>query len=176
MKIFVGLGNPEEKYSRNRHNIGFRVLEEVSNNYKSKPWYKKFKSEICECRSNGEKILFVKPQTYMNNSGQAIYEIKSFYKLENSNIMVLHDDLDLEPGRIKLKFDGGHGGHNGLRSIHNFIGSDYLRLRIGIGHPGDKNRVSQYVLSDFSKADSSWIRDIFERVSAGMNFFTSRPI
>jgi PTH1 family peptidyl-tRNA hydrolase len=170
MKVFVGLGNPGEKYSKNRHNIGFRVLEEMSIIKKIKSWYKKFHAEICEYRLNGEKILLVKPQTYMNNSGQAVCELKSFYKLENTNIIVIHDDLDLIPGKIKVKSSGGHGGHNGLRSIHDFIGSDYIRLRIGIGHPGHKDKVSNYVLSDFSTTDFLWIENVLKQVPLGMDF------
>jgi PTH1 family peptidyl-tRNA hydrolase len=170
MKVFVGLGNPGEKYSKNRHNIGFRVLEEMSIIKKIKSWYKKFHAEICEYRLNGEKILLVKPQTYMNNSGQTVCELKSFYKLENTNIIVIHDDLDLIPGKIKVKSSGGHGGHNGLRSIHDFIGSDYIRLRIGIGHPGHKDKVSNYVLSDFSTTDFLWIENVLKQVPLGMDF------
>ena len=168
MKIYIGLGNPGEKYTNNRHNIGSRVLDEIAIIEKSGSWYEKFQSEIFEFKKVPEKILLIKPQTFMNNSGYAINAIKQFYKLNNAKITVFHDDLDLAPGKIRIKYVGGHGGHNGLRSIHQFIGNDYVRVRIGIGHPGNKENVSNYVLSNFSMADKLWTEPLVKNIRSGM--------
>ena len=170
MKIFVGLGNPGQKYTNNRHNIGSKVLEEIAFIESGGSWYEKFQSKIFEYRKVPEKILLIRPQTYMNNSGYAINAIKHFYKLNNSKIILFHDDLDLAPGKIKIKYDGGHGGHNGLRSIHQFIGNDYVRIRIGIGHPGDKEKVSNYVLSDFSITDKLWTEPLCTNIASGISY------
>ncbi len=170
MKIFVGLGNPGQKYTNNRHNIGSRVLDEISAIESGKKWYEKFQSEIFELKKIPGKILLIKPQTYMNNSGYAVNAIKHFYKLNNSEITVFHDDLDLAPGKVKIKYDGGHGGHNGLRSIHQFIGNDFARIRIGIGHPGNKEKVANYVLSDFSITDKLWTEPLVKNITSGISY------
>ncbi len=167
MKLFVGLGNPGEKYRRNRHNIGFMVLDHLAGGGFS-PWKAKFQGRIAEGRIGAEKVVLLKPETFMNLSGQAVGEAMRYYKLTPDDITVFHDELDLAPGKIKLKTGGGHAGHNGLRSLHQHIGPDYTRLRIGIGHPGHKDKVARYVLHDFAKSDSDWIDPLLQGIEAGL--------
>ena len=151
MKILIGLGNPGKKYKMNRHNIGFLVIEKIAELYGTNTRQNKFDGLITECGINNQRIFLFKPTTFMNNSGHAVSKIAKFYKVESKYLIVFHDDLDLQFGQIKIKRDGGHAGHNGIRSIHNFIGQKYARVRIGIGHPGEKSKVAPYVLSDFHK-------------------------
>ncbi len=167
MKLFVGLGNPGQKYARNRHNIGFMAVERIAKDHGFGPWKSKFQGEISEGRLGSEKILLLKPQTFMNRSGQSVGEAMRFYKLESTDVVVFHDELDLAPGKVRVKAGGGHAGHNGLRSIHDHIGAAYDRVRLGIGHPGRKEMVSAYVLSDFAKAESDWLDDVLRGVSDG---------
>ncbi len=167
MKLFVGLGNPGQKYARNRHNIGFMAVERIAEDHGFGPWKSKFQGEISEGRLGSEKILLLKPQTFMNRSGQSVGEAMRFYKLESTDVVVLHDELDLAPGKVRVKAGGGHAGHNGLRSIHDHIGAAYDRVRLGIGHPGRKEMVSAYVLSDFAKSESDWLDDVLRGVSDG---------
>ncbi|CUH43142.1 aminoacyl-tRNA hydrolase [Ruegeria atlantica] len=167
MKLFVGLGNPGQKYARNRHNIGFMALDRIAGDHGFGPWKSKFQAEIAEGRLGSEKVLLVKPQTFMNRSGQSVGEAMRFYKLDPTDVTVFHDELDLAPGKVRAKAGGGHAGHNGLRSIHDHISPAYDRVRLGIGHPGRKELVSPYVLSDFSKADSDWLEDVLRGVSDG---------
>jgi len=169
MKLFVGLGNPGEKYSRNRHNIGFMVLDSLAESGFS-AWKSKFQGRIAEGRIGAEKVVLLKPETFMNLSGQSVGEAMRYYKLSPADITVFHDELDLAPGKIKLKTGGGHAGHNGLRSLHQHIGPDYTRLRIGIGHPGHKDMVARYVLHDFAKADGDWISDLMRGIEKGVPF------
>ena len=157
MKIFIGLGNPGEKYIKNRHNIGFLIVDEISKSYGRATWVNKFLGKFSECQLNNEKFLLLKPQTFMNNSGNSVKKILDFYKVQSNNIIVFHDDLDLRLGQIKIKKSGGHAGHNGLKSIHAAIGEHYNRVRIGIGHPGDKSKVASYVLSNFAKSENEWL-------------------
>ena len=157
MRILTGLGNPGKKYANNRHNIGFMVLDAIADAHSFTPWREKFQGLISEGTVQGQKILLLKPHTFMNLSGVSVQAAAKFYKVASQDIVVLHDELDLPPGKIKMKKAGGHAGHNGLRSITQHMGADFWRLRIGIGHPGDKNRVSGYVLSDFAKSDHEWI-------------------
>ncbi|WP_420547859.1 aminoacyl-tRNA hydrolase [Curvivirga sp.] len=160
MLLLVGLGNPGPKYENNRHNIGFMAVDELVRRHSSfGPWKSRFQGMVSEGRIGTEKVLLLKPHTYMNNSGQAVGEAMRFYKLESQDVFVIYDELDIQPGRLKVKFAGGHGGHNGLRSMDAHIGKDYTRIRLGIGHPGDKNKVSNYVLGDFGKQD----RDLINR-------------
>jgi PTH1 family peptidyl-tRNA hydrolase len=163
MKVLVGLGNPGEKYKYNRHNIGFSIVDKIAEIYSQTTWVKKFHGKFCQCWFNEKKFLLLKPETFMNNSGLSVAAIIAFYKLNINDLIVLHDDLDLNVGQIKIKHKGGHAGHNGIRSIHQVIGDQYTRIRIGIGHPGNRNEVSSYVLSDFTKSDNiqmeSFIRD-----------------
>jgi PTH1 family peptidyl-tRNA hydrolase len=167
MKLFVGLGNPGKKYARNRHNIGFMAVERIAEDHGFGPWKSKFHGEISEGRLGSSKILLLKPQTFMNRSGQSVGEAMRFYKLESTDVVVFHDELDLAPGKVRVKAGGGHAGHNGLRSIHDHIGAAYDRVRLGIGHPGRKEMVSAYVLSDFAKSESDWLDDVLRGVSDG---------
>lgn len=167
MKLFVGLGNPGQKYARNRHNIGFMALDRIADDHGFGPWKSKFQAEIAEGRLGSEKVLLVKPQTFMNRSGQSVGEAMRFYKLDSTDVTVFHDELDLAPGKVRVKAGGGHAGHNGLRSIHEHISPAYDRVRLGIGHPGRKEMVSPYVLSDFAKVDADWLEDVLRGVSDG---------
>lgn len=167
MKLFVGLGNPGQKYARNRHNIGFMAVDRIAEDHGFGPWKSKFQGEISEGRLGSEKILLLKPQTFMNRSGQSVGEAMRFYKLDSTDVVVFHDELDLAPGKVRVKAGGGHAGHNGLRSIHDHIGAAYDRVRLGIGHPGRKEMVSAYVLSDFAKSEADWLDDVLRGVSDG---------
>ncbi|MCG7518650.1 aminoacyl-tRNA hydrolase [Ruegeria sp. Ofav3-42] len=167
MKLFVGLGNPGQKYARNRHNIGFMALDRIADDHGFGPWKSKFQAEISEGRLGSDKVLLIKPQTFMNRSGQSVGEAMRFYKLDSTDVTVFHDELDLAPGKVRVKAGGGHAGHNGLRSIHEHISPAYDRVRLGIGHPGRKEMVSPYVLSDFAKADAEWLDDVLRGVSDG---------
>ncbi|HHL22224.1 MAG TPA: aminoacyl-tRNA hydrolase [Aliiroseovarius sp.] len=167
MKIIAGLGNPGAKYAMNRHNIGFMAVDRIAADHGFGPWRAKFQAEVSEGRLGREKVLLLKPMTFMNRSGQAVGEALRFYKLDPGDLIVIHDELDLAPGKIRLKAGGGHAGHNGLRSIHAHVGPEYLRVRLGIGHPGDKARVAGYVLSDFARADRDWLDDLLAGISDG---------
>jgi PTH1 family peptidyl-tRNA hydrolase len=167
MRLWVGLGNPGAKHAGNRHNIGFMALDRVAEDHAAAPWRSKFQGRISEIRFGSAKVLLLQPQTFMNLSGQSVGEAMRFHKLEPSDVTVFHDELDLAPGRLKLKVGGGHAGHNGLRSIHQHIGPDYARVRLGIGHPGHKDRVSGYVLSDFAKAEREMLDDLLRGISDG---------
>ena len=167
MKLFVGLGNPGGKYARNRHNIGFMALDQIASDHGFSPWKSKFQAQISEGKFGSTKVILLKPQTFMNLSGQSVGEAMRFYKLAVDDVTVLHDELDLAPGKCRVKQGGGHAGHNGLRSIHSHIGADYGRVRLGIGHPGHKDAVAGYVLRDFPKADEVWLDDLMRGISDG---------
>lgn len=167
MKLFVGLGNPGAKYARNRHNVGFMALDEIAGDHGFSPWRSKFQAELAEGRLGDQKVTLVKPQTFMNRSGQSVGEVLRFFKATPADVTVFHDELDLAPGKCRVKMGGGHAGHNGLRSIHDHIGTDYQRVRIGIGHPGHKDQVARYVLHDFATADQSWLADMLRGLSDG---------
>jgi PTH1 family peptidyl-tRNA hydrolase len=165
MKLFVGLGNPGAKYAGNRHNIGFMAVERIAADHGFGPWKRAFQGLVCDGRLAGEKVLLLKPETFMNLSGQSVQAAASFHKIDAADITVFHDELDLPPAKIKAKFGGGHAGHNGLRSIHAHFGEGYVRIRLGIGHPGHKDRVADYVLHDFAKADQDWLADLMAGIS-----------
>jgi len=167
MKLFVGLGNPGPKYARNRHNVGFMAVDRIHEDHGFSPWRGKFRGQASEGRLGGEKVILLKPETYMNLSGEAVGEAMRFYKLAPGDVVVFHDELDLAPGRIRVKKGGGHAGHNGLRSIHQHIGADYTRVRIGIGHPRHKDLVARYVLHDFARADQEWLDDLLRGIGDG---------
>ena len=167
MKLFVGLGNPGAKYSQNRHNIGFMAVDRIAADHGFAPWKSKFQGQITEGRLGNEKVMMLKPTTFMNLSGQAVGEAMRFYKLDSTDITVFHDEIDLAPAKTKCKSGGGHAGHNGLRSIHQHIGPHYDRVRLGVGHPGHKDKVPSYVLSDFAKAEQNWLDDVLRGVSDG---------
>jgi peptidyl-tRNA hydrolase, PTH1 family len=167
MKLFVGLGNPGRKYQNNRHNIGFMAVDRIAADYGFAPWRARFQGEVSEGRLGAARVILLKPATFMNLSGQSVGEAMRFFKLEPADVVVFHDELDLAPGKLRAKTGGGHAGHNGLRSLHQHIGEAYARVRIGIGHPGHKDRVADYVLSDFAKADQGWIEDLLRGISDG---------
>jgi len=170
MLLVVGLGNPGASYARNRHNIGFMAADEIVRRHSFSPFRSKFQGELSEGKIGLKKVLVFKPQTYMNESGRAVKELVSFYKISPQDIFVIHDELDLAPGKIRIKHGGGHAGHNGLRSLHAHVGPDYARLRLGIGHPGDKNQVSNYVLKDFGKADQEWLMPLVDAVADNIDY------
>ncbi|WP_455476437.1 aminoacyl-tRNA hydrolase [Bartonella sp. B17] len=165
MWLIAGLGNPGSSYQNNRHNIGFMAVDAIYQFYSFSPWSKKFQSEISNGLINGEKTLLIKPQTFMNLSGQAIGEILRFYKLESKNLIVIYDELDLQPGKVRIKIGGGSNGHNGIKSIDSHCSTDYYRLRLGIGHPGSKDLVSQYVLGNFAKSDQEWLLPLLDTIA-----------
>ncbi|MBV8963595.1 MAG: aminoacyl-tRNA hydrolase [Hyphomicrobiales bacterium] len=160
MQILVGLGNPGSRYAGNRHNIGFMVLDAIAREHRAAPWRRRFQSEAAEAVIGGERALLLKPQTYMNDSGRAVGEAARFFKTGLEAITVFHDELDLKEGKLRVKMGGGNAGHNGLRSISAHLGNEYRRVRLGIGHPGDKNLVYPYVLSDFFKEEWPWVKDL----------------
>jgi PTH1 family peptidyl-tRNA hydrolase len=167
MRLFVGLGNPGAKYARNRHNIGFMAVDRIAADHGFGPWRAKFQGQVAEGRLGTEKVALLKPETFMNLSGQSVGEAMRFFKLEPGDITVFHDEIDLPPARLKVKTGGGHAGHNGLRSIHAHIGEAYQRVRMGVGHPGRKEAVAGYVLHDFAKADEEWLEDMLRGISDG---------
>lgn len=162
MMLLVGQGNPGAKYAGNRHNIGFMVLDEIHAKYGFAPWRSKFESQISDGVIDGNKVLLIKPDTFYNETGRALAKATKFYKLTEEDVTVFHDEIDLAPGRVRIKRGGGHSGNNGLRSIISHIGANVRRVRIGVGHPGDKSMVMPHVLSDFSKADETWVRPLFD--------------
>ncbi|CUW85369.1 aminoacyl-tRNA hydrolase [Agrobacterium sp. CG160-95] len=165
MKIIAGLGNPGAQYAGNRHNIGFMAVDALQRLPSFSPWARKFKAEISEGEIGGEKVLLMKPLTYMNLSGESVGEAMRFFKLAPADIIVIHDELDLLAGRARIKTGGGHGGHNGLKSIDAHCGKEYRRLRLGIGHPGDKERVHGHVLGDFAKTDRVWLDPLLDAIA-----------
>ena len=164
MLLVVGLGNPGTKFANNRHNIGFMAVDEVVRRYSFSTFREKFQSEMAEGNIAGEKILAMKPTTYMNGSGRSVQAAAVFYKLAPEDIIVIHDEIDLAGGKVRVKRGGGHAGHNGLRSIHEHIGANYARVRLGVGHPGDKAKVAGHVLRDFAKSERDWV----ERMVGGV--------
>ena len=165
MLLFAGLGNPGTKYANHRHNVGFMAADAIARRHSFLPWSKKFQALIAEGNLGGEKVILVKPQTFMNLSGQAVGEALRFYKLDPSALTVFYDELDLAPGKVRIKTAGGAGGHNGIRSIDGHVGGNYRRVRIGIGHPGIKEMVTHHVLGDFAKADHEWLAPLLEAIA-----------
>lgn len=168
MKLLVGLGNPGAKYARNRHNIGFMAMDQIATDHGFSSWRSKFQGLVADGRFGSEKAILLKPETFMNLSGQSVGEAMRFHKLDPEDVIVFHDELDLAPGKVRLKKGGGHAGHNGLRSIHGHIGAEYDRVRLGIGHPGHKDAVAAYVLRDFPKADAEWLDDLLRGIGDGI--------
>ncbi len=165
MLLMVGLGNPGPEYAGHRHNVGFMALDRIAEAHGFGPWRSKFRSRISEGQLGGGKVMLQKPETFMNRSGLAVAEAANFYKLALDDLLILHDELDLAPGRLRIKEGGGVAGHNGLRSIAQAIGTrDFKRVRIGIGHPGDKARVTGHVLGNFAKADKAWLEPLLDAV------------
>ncbi len=170
MKLIVGLGNPGPKYEATRHNIGFILVDAIHDAY-GRNWRAKFQGEEEKLSIAGEDVILLKPQTFMNLSGQSVGAAAQFYKIRPEDILVIHDELDLAPGQVKLKKGGGHAGHNGLRSIIAQIGADFERMRVGIGHPGEKSQVSNYVLHDFAKSDQEWIARLQENLPRALPYY-----
>nr|WP_321460335.1 aminoacyl-tRNA hydrolase [uncultured Cohaesibacter sp.] len=164
MYLLVGLGNPGPQYAGNRHNIGFMAIDEIARQHNFGPWRRKFQGEISEGQIGRNKVLLLKPTTFMNESGRAVSEACRFYKIAPQDVYVYHDELDLSPGKVKAKLGGGVAGHNGLRSTGAHIGNDFHRIRLGIGHPG-RERVTQWVLGDFAKADREWLEPTLDALA-----------
>jgi peptidyl-tRNA hydrolase, PTH1 family len=166
MLLWVGLGNPEPGMARNRHNIGFMALDTIAIRHGFSPWRQRFKGLVSEGTVDGEKVLGLKPLTYMNVSGESVQAAAAFYKLPVEAITAFHDELDLTPGKVRVKRGGGLAGHNGLRSMDRCLGTpDFWRVRLGIGHPGSKERVTGHVLGDFAKADTTWLIPLLDAVA-----------
>ena len=166
MFLFVGLGNPEKKHITNRHNIGFMAVDDIMGKHQFPPYRNRFQGFISEGKIGRNTVRILKPTTYMNESGRSVKEAVKFFKLKNDKVFVFYDDLDLIPGKCRVKYGGGSGGHNGLRSISAHIGVDYWRVRLGIGHPGHKDKVLRYVLQDFTKKEqSSWMPNLLNTLA-----------
>lgn len=163
IQLVVGLGNPGPKYAGNRHNIGFLALDAMAGRWAPRggpPWRRKFQGDAADVSVEGRRVLLLKPQTYMNESGRAVAEAMRFHKIAHDEVFVFHDELDLAPAKLRIKTGGGNAGHNGLRSISALCGNEFNRVRMGIGHPGDKALVHNYVLSDFARSEEGWVADM----------------
>ena len=173
MQLIVGLGNPGAKYADNRHNAGFMVLDAIAGTVGFSAWRKRFQGQVSEgvieTASGPKKLLLLKPETFYNEAGRSVGEALRFYKLGADALTVFHDELDLAPGKFRLKQGGGHAGNNGLRSIKAHLDGDFRRGRIGIGHPGDKSKVTGWVLSDFPKAERAWAHDLFDAIARSVD-------
>ena len=169
MLLFVGLGNPGPKHAGNRHNIGFMAVQAIARRHDIKPWRRKFQGVAVEGVIGGERLLLLLPGTYMNESGRAVQEAARFYKLEAKDVVVFHDEAELRPGKVRLKIGGGNAGHNGLRSITEHIGNDYHRVRLGVGHPGQKDMMESYVLQDFGKSEWPWVEALCDIVAENVS-------
>jgi len=165
MLLVVGLGNPGSDYAKNRHNIGFMAVDVIQRLHSFSPFRSKFQGHLADGVVGVEKVLLLKPTTFMNSSGIAVQAVINFYKIPPNEILVFHDELDLDTKKIRIKRGGSHAGHNGLRSIHTCIGSNYGRVRFGIGHPGNKNRVTNYVLQNFDNAEMIWVAKLLNTVA-----------
>lgn len=173
MLILSGQGNPGAKYAKNRHNAGFMVIDRIHAAYGFGPWRAKFDSEISEGTIGGQKVLLMKPQTFYNETGRAASKALTFYKLQPEDVTVFHDEIDLAPGRLRVKRGGGHSGNNGARSMMAHIGENFRRIRIGVGHPGDKAMVMPHVLSDFHKVDLEWFNPMADAICKALPFLLS---
>lgn len=166
MHLFVGLGNPGPQYARHRHNVGFMAVDAIARRWRAPGWRRKFHGECSEVELEGERVLLLKPLTFMNESGRSVAEAMRFYRLAPARLVVFHDELDLAPGKVRVKHGGGTAGHNGLRSIAACLGTtDFVRVRIGIGHPGDRDRVVSWVLSDFARTDQLWLEPLLAAIA-----------
>lgn len=179
MRLIAGLGNPGGKYQFNRHNAGFMVLDALAEDYNLGPWREKFQALVCdgmiETDDGPQKVLLLKPQTFYNESGRALRAASDFYNIDPDDVIVFHDEIDLAPGKFRLKHGGGHGGNNGIRSISVHLGDEIHRGRIGVGHPGQKDRVTGYVLSDFSKAEiEDWFGTMLDAISRAFPLLAAR--
>ena len=168
MILLAGLGNPGSKYSNNRHNVGFMAIDAIASEWGFSNWRKKFQAEVSEGRIGGQKVLLMKPTTYMNESGRALAEAVKFYNIDLGDVFVIHDELALPAGKMRTKTGGGHAGNNGIRSIKAHLGDDFHRVRIGVGHPGNKQDVARHVLKDFSKSDQTWLEPTLDVIANEM--------
>jgi PTH1 family peptidyl-tRNA hydrolase len=166
MLLFVGLGNPGKAYIGNRHNVGFMAVDAIALAFGAPTFRPRFQGHVAEVNIGGEKVVLLKPETYMNESGRAVGEAARFYKIDASKVVIFHDELDLAPGKIRVKTGGGNAGHNGLRSISERFSNEVRRVRIGIGHPGDKDRVHDYVLGNFAKNENAWVEALCVSIAA----------
>jgi PTH1 family peptidyl-tRNA hydrolase len=173
MRLFVGLGNPGAKYAHNRHNIGFMAVDEIARRHGFAPWRRRFQGETAEGSLDGERVVLLRPATFMNESGRAVQEAAGFFKIAPGEVTVFQDELELPPAKVRVKVGGGIAGHNGLRSISAHIGNDYRRVRLGIGHPGVKELVHGYVLSDFAKDERPWVQALCEAVADSAGLLTT---
>jgi PTH1 family peptidyl-tRNA hydrolase len=173
MLLLVGLGNPGPSYRDNRHNVGFMAVDAVHGRWRLGPYRTKFHGDLAEGTIAGDKVLVLKPQTFMNESGRAVQAVMTFYKLKPADLIVFHDELDLAAGKLRVKTGGGHAGHNGLRNIQAHIGPEFRRVRIGVGHPGDKDKVVGHVLKDFSKEDQAWLDTLLGAVADNVDLLIS---
>jgi PTH1 family peptidyl-tRNA hydrolase len=165
MRLFVGLGNPGTKYQGNRHNVGFMVVDDIARRHGFAPWRRRFQGETSEGTLDGERVILLKPSTYMNESGRAVSEAANFFKLGVGDIVVFHDEIELPAAKVRVKVGGGIAGHNGLRSISAHVGNDYRRVRLGVGHPGVKELVHAHVLNDFAKAERPWVEALCDAIT-----------
>jgi len=170
MLLLVGLGNPGARYVGSRHNVGFMAVQAIAKRHGIGPWRRRFQGVACEGTLGGARVLLLLPGTFMNESGRAVAEAAHFYKLPLVDITVFHDEIELPPGKVRIKVGGGIAGHNGLRSISEHIGNDYRRVRIGVGHPGHKDLVEHYVLSDFAKSEQRWVEALTEILADNVDF------
>ncbi len=170
MKLLVGLGNPDAKYAHNRHNVGFMAVDKIAERHDFGAWRRRFQGVTTEGSLAGKRVLLLKPATYMNDSGQSVGEAQRFLKIAPEDVYVFHDEIDLAPGKLKVKAGGGNAGHNGLRSMTAHIGNDYNRVRIGVGHPGVKEAVAHYVLHDFAKAEYQWLEPLLDAMADAARF------
>ena len=165
MRLFVGLGNPGAKYQGNRHNIGFMAVDDIARRHGFGPWRRRFQGETSEGTIGGERVILLKPTTYMNDSGLSVGEAAKFFKIEVGDIAVFHDEIELPPAKLRVKLGGGIAGHNGLRSISAHVGNEYRRVRLGVGHPGVKELVHAHVLNDFAKSEMPWVEALCDIVA-----------
>jgi PTH1 family peptidyl-tRNA hydrolase len=170
MFLLAGLGNPGSEYARQRHNVGFMAVERIAETYGFGAWRRRFQGIAAEGTLGGRKTLLLKPLTFMNRSGQSLAEAVRFFKLEPADIVVLYDEIDLAPGKVRTKQGGGHSGHNGIRSIHAHIGPDYRRVRIGVGHPGQKERVIGHVLGNFGNDEQAGLDALLDAIADAAPF------
>ena len=170
MLLLVGLGNPGARYAGTRHNVGFMAVQAIAKRHGIGPWRRRFQGVACEGTLGGARVLLLLPGTFMNESGRAVAQAAHFYKLPLVDITVFHDEIELPPGKVRIKVGGGIAGHNGLRSISEHIGNDYRRVRIGVGHPGHKDLVEHYVLSDFAKSEQRWVEALTEILADNVDF------
>jgi PTH1 family peptidyl-tRNA hydrolase len=169
--LWVGLGNPGPEYARNRHNIGFMALDAIASRHGFTPWRSRFRGLVADGTVAGRKVLALKPQTYMNLSGESVQAAMAFFRVPLDHVTVFHDELDLVAGKVRVKKGGGNAGHNGLRSITQHCGGpDFWRVRLGIGHPGEKERVTGHVLGDFAKSDREWVETLLDRIAEAAPF------